>query len=137
MSTRHKLRYSLLPGLFAICKLPAHAPVPGWISSARAFCSVTRTQDELSIVCSEDSLPSGVSASVGWVCMQLAGPFAFSETGILSSFLEPLARHNIGIFALSTFDTDYVLIQQKFWTEASRVLREAGHEEIPASVRKG
>jgi hypothetical protein len=62
----------------------------------------------------------------------LLGPFAFSETGVLSSFLDPLAEHGIGIFAISTFDTDYLLIEARFWEKASQVLRAAGHEEVPS-----
>jgi len=61
----------------------------------------------------------------------LQGPFAFSETGVLRSFLDPLAEHAIGIFAISTFDTDYLLIEARFWEKASQVLRAAGHEEVP------
>lgn len=97
------------------------------------FCSVTRTSDELSIVCAEEVVPAGTNAVRGWLCLKLEGPFAFSETGILSSFLAPLAESGIGIFAISTFDTDYVLIQVQSWSKASEALRGAGHEEVVRS----
>jgi hypothetical protein len=107
--------------------------VPHWASRHDKFCSITRTTDELSIVCPEDWVPAEVNAARGWICLKLEGPFAFSETGILRAFLNPLAEHGIGIFAISTFDTDYVLIQAQFWPKASEVLRAAGHEAVVGS----
>ncbi len=104
--------------------------VPPWAFRESGFCSVTRTSDELSIVCTEEAIPREVEAERGWVCLKLAGPFAFTQTGILSSFLAPLAESGIGIFAVSTFDTDYVLIKEENWGVASSALREAGHELI-------
>jgi hypothetical protein len=85
-------------------------------------------------VCPEDSIPSQIDAARGWLCLKLQGPFAFSETGVLSSFLAPLAESGVGIFAISSFDTDYVLIQTQSWPIASEALRAAGHEE---AVRSG
>lgn len=134
MSTRCTLKYSLLAGRHAICKLPCDAPIPEWAFRQPGFCSVTRTRDELSIVCSETSFPAQVDAARGWICLKLHGPFAFSETGILNSFVAPLAACGIGIFAVATFDTDYVLIQEQSWPKASQALRAAGHEEVVISV---
>ena len=125
-----KLRYSLLPGRYAVCRLQASAAIPHWALPSNGFCSITRTPDELSIVCAEDRVPSVIDAARGWVCLKLEGPFAFSETGILSSFLAPLADSRVGIFAISTFDTDYVLIQAQAWPKALEALRAAGHEEV-------
>jgi hypothetical protein len=82
-------------------------------------------------VCLEGSVPPEVNTSRGWVGLRLIGPFAFSEIGVLNAFLHPLAKHGIGVFAISTFDTDYLLIEARFWDRASKVLRAAGHEEIP------
>jgi hypothetical protein len=82
-------------------------------------------------VCLEGSVPTEVNTSRGWVGLRLIGPFAFSEIGVLNAFLHPLAKHGIGVFAISTFDTDYLLIEARFWDRASKVLRAAGHEEIP------
>jgi uncharacterized protein len=124
------LRYSLLRGRYAICKLDSGLPIPAWASEKLGLVSITRNPDELSIVCAENSIPAEVHASRGWVCVKLQGPFAFSETGVLSAFINPLAEHGIGIFAVSTFDTDYVLIQENEWLRASEVLRAAGHEEF-------
>lgn len=125
-----RLRYSLMPGRYAVCKLGNSTAIPDWALQASGFCSITRTGDELSIVCAEDGVPAEIEAARGWVCLKLEGPFAFSETGILSSFLAPLAENEIGIFAISTFETDYVLIRDDSAGEAFRVLDEAGHQRM-------
>jgi hypothetical protein len=129
LGPQRTLRYSLLSRRYAICKLPGNSPVPEWAFREPGFCSVTRTSDELSIVCAEEMVPPGTNAVRGWLCLKLEGPFAFSETGILSSFLAPLAESGVGIFAVSTFDTDYVLIQAQSWPKAAEALRAMGHEE--------
>jgi len=120
------LKFRQLPTPYAICQLPATDPVPDWTSQGE-FTSITRTPAELSIVCPESTFPAGIKADRGWICLQLQGPFPFSETGILSSFIAPLSANAIPIFAISTYDTDYVLIQQPFLEEALETLRHAGH----------
>jgi len=94
------------------------------------FFSVTRTSEELSIVCPEEHVPPQVKHERGWSCWRLEGPFAFSETGILASFVQPLAEHAIPVFAISTFNTDYVLVKRDWMEKATQVLRAAGHEEV-------
>jgi len=126
---QHKLRFSQIPGSFAICRLPAKSPVPEWAMHGDFF-SVTSNAQEVSIVCSELQVPSGIAHEGGWACLKLEGPFPFSETGILSSFIRPLAEHGIPIFALSTFDTDYVLVKHESVEKALAALRAAGHEEV-------
>jgi hypothetical protein len=123
----------VLAGRYAICKLDPDSSIPAWALAPREFYSVTRTSDELSIVCPEGALPQEMTASRGWICLKLEGPFALSETGVLSAFLNPLAANAIAIFAIATFDTDYALIQEKFWARASAILRAAGHEDISKS----
>jgi uncharacterized protein len=113
----------------AVCQLTADAPVPDWALAGGFFC-VTRTADELSIVCEENRVPAGVRAERDWVSLKLEGPFPFSMTGVLASFLEPLAEAGIPIFAVSTFDTDYVLIKRETLEAAVEVLRTAGHEQV-------
>ena len=95
---------------------------------SRAFCSVTRTGDELSIVCAEQLVPASVKTERGWRCLKLEGPFPFAQTGVLVSFLSPLSQRAIPIFAMSTFDTDYVLIKEANEPSALQALAEAGHE---------
>jgi hypothetical protein len=128
MGERHQLKFRWLPGFYAIVHLAPDATVPDWATRGE-FNSTTRTTDELSIVCPADDLPSDVRSSHHWICLKLEGPFPFSQTGVLLSFIEPLSRKDVPIFAISTFDTDYVLIQEEFaW--ALDVLREAGHELV-------
>jgi len=106
--------------------LPASAPVPAWALEG-AFISVSRGDDELSVVCPQEKVPTGVKTDSGWTCLKLQGPFPFSETGILSSFIAPLSANAIPIFAISTFNTDYVLIKEEFWEKALSTLQNAGH----------
>ncbi len=119
----------MLPGRFVICRFSADATVPEWAQRG-GFTSITRAADELSIVCPAENLPPEHKPEPRWICLKLAGPFAFTETGILASFIDPLARARVGIFAISTFDTDYVLVQEQFSEKALAVLTDAGHHGI-------
>jgi hypothetical protein len=126
---RHQLKFRLLPGPYAIVRLAPDALVPAWATKGD-FSSITRNADELSIVCPAANLPPDVHSAQRWICLKLEGPFPFSQTGVLLSFIEPLSTNDVPIFAISTHDTDYVLIQEEFaW--AIDVLREAGHELWP------
>jgi hypothetical protein len=126
---RHELKFRVLPGHYAIVRLAPDAPVPDGATKGE-FTSITRTADELSIVCPTVNLPPEVHSSNRWICLKLEGPFPFSQTGVLLSFIEPLSTKDVPIFAISTYDTDYVLIPEEFsW--AVEVLREAGHELGP------
>jgi len=127
---RVELKFSWIPGPFAVCRLPADAPAPDW-AWAGPFTSVTRTADELSIVCLADNLPADVDSKHHWMCLKLAGPFAFSEVGILASFIDPLAENGVPIFAVSTHDTDYVLVSEEYAGVVQGALRDAGHELLP------
>ncbi len=124
-----KLRYSVLEGVFAVCRLDPATPVPEW-SLRAGFFSITRSEDELSIVCAVAHVPSGIQAEPGWACLQLQGPFPFSTSGVLAAFIEPLAEAGIGIFAISTFDTDYVLVKADRLPDAIAKLEQAGHTRI-------
>ena len=121
-----QLKFRQLPGHYAIVRLAPDAPVPAWATRGE-FTSITRTADELSIVCPADNLPPDVHSPHRWICLKLEGPFRFSQTGVLLSFIEPLSTNDIPIFAISTYDTDYVLIPEEH-ARALDVLREAGHD---------
>jgi hypothetical protein len=124
---RIKLTFRLIPGPFAVCRLPSKAPVPEWAWSG-PFTSVTRAADELSIVCLADNLPADLASKHHWMCFKLEGPFAFSEVGILASFIDPLVENGVPIFAISTFDTDYVLVNEEYAGITLGALKNAGHE---------
>lgn len=123
----HRLKFRQLPGTYAIVRLAPDASVPDWATKGE-FTSITRTADELSVVCLAANLPSDVQSSHRWICLKLEGPFPFSLTGVLLSFLEPLSGSGIPIFAISTYDTDYVLVQEEFAGAAFDALQAAGHE---------
>ena len=110
-----------------MCRLASDAPFPSWALEG-GFFGVVRTREELSIVCLEDRAPDGAVAERGFVALKLEGPFPFSMTGVLASFLQPLAEAQVAIFAISTFDTDYVLIKRENLEQAVVALTAAGHE---------
>src|SRR5947207_2330262 len=101
----------LLPDTFAICRLDAAGPIPEWAFSGD-FISITRSGDELSIVCYEGAVPAGVRCEKGWRCLRVAGTLDFSLVGVLVSLTVPLAEVGVSVFAISTFDTDYLLIRE-------------------------
>lgn len=117
---------TLVPGEFAIARLAHDAPTPSWASS-QVYSAVTRTDAELSIVCPADQVPADVRHERGWAMFVLAGPFAFTETGVLASVLAPLAAARIGILATSTFDTDYLFVKETALEAAVAALEGAGH----------
>ncbi len=123
----HKLKFSVIPGAFAVCRLPPDAPPPLWMVRG-TFLSVTRSADELSVVTMEDVVPDEVKSEKGWACLKLHGPFPFQLTGILASFIGPLAEAGIPIFVVSTFDTDYVLVKGQDRVRSLKALADAGHE---------
>jgi hypothetical protein len=117
---------SLLPGIFAVCQLEPDAAVPAW-ATAGPFFSITRTTDELSIVCDQAVVPEVVRCERDWRCFKLAGPIPFSTVGVLASLVGPLADAGISVFGISTFDTDYVFIKEAEFQTAVAALRGAGH----------
>jgi hypothetical protein len=114
------------PWELAVSRLPPDAPVPEWAMGG-VFHAITRTPAELSVVCPADSVPGDVRSEKGWRCFSLAGPIAFEETGVLAAVAAPLAAAGISIFAISTFDTDYVLVPGRHLDAAVRALAAAGH----------
>ena len=121
---------SELPGRYAVCRLAPGDPVPAPPTGAALWCAA-RTEAELSIVCPEQDAPAGARVDAGWAALALAGPFALEgETGILSSVLAPLATAEVSIFAVSTFDTDYLLVHAHALLATASALRAAGHAVI-------
>src|SRR5262245_27487947 len=115
----------ILPGTYAVCRLAADTPAPAW--AAGEFVSVTRTADELSVVCRADLVPEGVRCERGWRCLRVAGTLDFGMVGVLASLLAPLAAAGVSVFAVSTFDTDYLLVKETTLATAVEALRRAGH----------
>ncbi len=114
------------PETLTIARLTPQEAIPDWATRG-ALWSVVRSEDELSIVCGDEQVPETARSERGWRALQLAGPIPFGLTGILASVLSPLAAAGIGIFAFSTFDTDYVLVKSAGLNGALEALRRAGH----------
>ncbi len=121
-----QLELSLLPERFAISRLAADSPIPDWATKG-PFFSVTRTGDELSVVTELSRVPVGVHSQVGWRALRVRGPFVLSEVGVLAALAKPLAEAKISLFAVSTFDTDYLLVASEILSAAIAALERAGH----------
>jgi hypothetical protein len=115
----------ILSGRFAVCRLPADAAIPAWAGGA--FFSLTRTPDELSLVCLKELVPEEIPCACGWRCLRVAGTLDLNLVGVLTSLAAPLAQAGVSIFALSTFDTDYLLVSEADLGRAAQALREEGH----------
>ena len=124
----------VVPGSYAICRWAADEPLPSWVMQG-SFFSVTRTPAELSAVCDAAAVPPGVKAEGPWAMLAVRGPLAFEMTGVLAGLATPLAAAGISIFALSTYDTDYVLVRYDHLERAVRALRQAGHTVEKHDVR--
>ena len=122
-----KLSIEVLETGFAICRLEADAAVPDWAQSC-SFTSVTRTPEELSVVCPQDRVPVGVTCERHWRCLQVVGPLDLSLVGVLASLATALADAGVSIFAVSTYETDYLLVRDGDLVAAAEALRDAGHK---------
>lgn len=121
-----RLNLTVLPDRYGICRLEPDISVPDWVYKS-SFFSVTRTPDELSVVCTEALIPDDKSSNKGWRCLKVQGPLDLSETGILSSLALPLARAGVSIFAMSTYDTDYLLVKEGSLIKAIESLDSEGY----------
>jgi hypothetical protein len=129
---RAPLTLDVIAGSLSVLRFPPDAEVPSWVLRADPFGSVTRTADELSVVCAtarvpSTPLPAHMARDDGWRALKVVGPFAFTEVGVLLQVVAPLAAAGISILATATFDTDYVLVQETQLGRAVAVLRAAGH----------
>jgi len=124
----NNLTLSILKETLAICKFDSQADIPHWLSIVNCkFLSITKTAEELSIVCEQTIIPKQLASTVSvvkdWYALKIEGPLDFSLTGILSTLLQPLAEEKISIFALSTYDTDYILVKEKNLKQAVEILQ--------------
>ena len=124
--TDKPLSLQLLPQNLAVCRLEPDRPVPEGLIQA-PFYSITRTPEELSVVCPESAVPQNARVERGWKALKVEGPLGFAMTGILASLTKPLAEADISVFALSTYDTDYLLVRNTDLAAAVSALRASGH----------
>lgn len=120
------LKLSVMEEALGVCRMQASEAIPQWAQKGKFF-SITRTEDELSIVCDEENIPREVTVERGWRCLKVEGPLDFSLTGILSSLAGPLAAAKVSIFAISTYDTDYLLVKRENLEKAKEVLGKFCH----------
>ena len=101
-----------LTGRFAVCRFDPSASTPGWALAGGGFVSITHSERELSIVAAESIVPAEVTAERGWAVMRVVGKLDFSIVGLLAKLTGALAEAGISCFAISTYDTDYVLVKE-------------------------
>jgi hypothetical protein len=118
---------AIVPGTYAVCRLPAADPVPEWATAGEVF-SITRTPDELSILCAQHLVPAGTQAERDWCCLRVDDILDFGLIGILAEISAVLAKALVSIFVVSTFNTDYVLVKARQFEQAIAALVEAGYE---------
>jgi len=128
------MKLILLSPSLAVCRLAPGAEIPTWVLQQRSLLSITYTDDELSIVCLAQVVPAGIRSEKDWRAIKVQGPLDFSLTGILSSLATPLAAASIPIFAISTFDTDYVLVKEQDVERAIVALKHQGHTFISSEL---
>lgn len=127
-SLANMLTLELLKENYSVCRLDANATVPIWGQEGN-FYSITKTKDELSIVCETQYVPENVKVvESGWRIFKILGPLDFSLIGILSKISLLMAECKISIFALSTYDTDYIMVKEEKVEEAIKALKRAGYE---------
>lgn len=124
-----KLKLSVLNYSLGVCKLDKKDSIPQWAFNSEFF-SITKTQEELSIVCREDIIPNHIKFEGHWRALKVEGPLDFSLIGILASISSILASANISIFAISTFDTDYILLKEDNLNKALEILGNNGYKVI-------
>ena len=124
-----QLNLRQLPDLYGIARLDASSPLPPW-ADGDGFVSISRSEDELSIVCQQTRIPDSASSSLGWACFKLIGPFAFDETGIVAAVVTPLSTGRIGVFVVSTYDGDHVLIKSRDLERSKILWGKTGHTII-------
>jgi hypothetical protein len=123
------LSLQILPNPYAVSRLPAGSPVPVW-SDNPDFYAITSTNEELSVVCPESQTPEGVKSERQWRILKILGPLEFSLVGILAEISQVLAASGVSIYAISTFDTDYILLKQGQLEVGLDALRSAGYNIV-------
>ncbi len=123
-----QLTLSVLPRMYAVCRLEPNGHIPHWALMGDDFISLTRTRTELSVICLEENVPlEDTQAERGWRCVKVDGAFDFSLAGIHASLAIPLAEANISILAVATYETDHLLVKAGYLEDMLQVLRQAGH----------
>ena len=131
MVSNRQLPLEVLPDLLAICRLPPDTALPAWATAPGPFLTISRTSEELSITTAQAAVPSGVRCERDYRALRVRGTLPPDLVGILVSIAEPLAQAGLSIFAISTYDTDYVLVKARDLPAALEALQRAGHQVNP------
>ena len=121
-----KIKLKQLEGIYAIAQLSQLDSIPDWVEGD-GFINISRTDDELSLVCLEKRIPANVKIDRGWTCFKFLGPFAFNAAGVILTVIRPLSENGIGIFIVSTFNGDILLLKSEDVKSAKKLLVDAGH----------
>ncbi|MDD5144727.1 MAG: ACT domain-containing protein [Candidatus Pacebacteria bacterium] len=122
MEPTKRLSLALLPGKLGICHLNKNSEIPEWAQKEGIFSSVSRTQDELSIICPQENIPAGVLFEGEWRVFKILGPLGFTLTGVVSALSKPLSDEEISIFYISTYETDYLMVEEENVEGAKKIL---------------
>ncbi|SJZ94244.1 ACT domain-containing protein [Consotaella salsifontis] len=123
------VRLRRLPGIYAIAHLAPGSPIPEW-ADGEGFVSISRTDEELSVACRQEQVPAAVQQDREWRCLKLVGPFAFDESGVVLSVIRPISEAGLGVFVVSTFDGDHVLVKAVDLPQVEMLLEAAGHSML-------
>lgn len=123
---RSSLAILILQGEYGICRLSPKASFPDW-AEGEGLMAMTRSAEELSLLCPAERIPEGVPSERGWRGLKVAGPLDFGMVGILAAISSVLAQAGISIFAISTYDTDYIFVKESDLAPAVTALSRSGH----------
>jgi len=126
-SFEKRLTLTVLAGTYAVSRFDSKAQIPEWAAKGGTFLTISRTDEELSIVSEDGLVPNGIRSERGWCCLRVHGPLDFATTGVLSSISSCLSERNISVFAISTYDTDYFLLKHSELSRACEALDISGH----------
>lgn len=121
-----KYQFKILEDLYSICKLPPNDDIPDWMNINK-FYSVTKTDEELSILCVQQNIPNDIECEKDWKVLKINSKLDFSLVGVISQISKLLAENSISIFVISTFDTDYICIKEKDLLKSIEILKQAGN----------
>jgi len=122
MRKKKKLTLSILPEKLGICHFDKKTPIPNWAIEENKFSSISKTRDELSIICPQDRIPGGVLVERDWRAFKVEGPLGFILTNVVASLSRPLAKAKISILYISTYETDYLLVKEENLNKAKKIL---------------
>lgn len=119
-------KFKIINDLYSVCKLNPNSNIPSWVNT-NEFYSITKTEDELSILCVQQNIPNNIECEKNWKVLKINSKLDFSLVGVISQISKLLAENSISIFVISTFDTDYICIKEKDLAKAVEILKQAGN----------